>query len=191
MGFSRQEYWNGLPCPPPGNLPEPGIKPASLKSPALAGRFFTTSTTWEAQEGIKRPLISQCCLLTVVLLRSSNSECYMNLRCKGLVMQEADHSFHSMKWIIFHSLEVLQKVKKKEGRRVGRRKEGRKGSHNLEKLLSLDKFWGLRKEFCQPCFSRAQEEPWGAESSWGLESRRRMHWPGVFPSARPRDTGLF
>ena len=47
MGFSRQEYWNGLPCPPPGDLPDPGIKPVSLKSPASAGRFFTTSTTWE------------------------------------------------------------------------------------------------------------------------------------------------
>ena len=47
MGFSRQEYWNGLPCPPPGYLPDPGIKPMSLISPALAGGFFTTSTTWE------------------------------------------------------------------------------------------------------------------------------------------------
>ena len=42
MGFSRQEYWSGLPCPPPGDLPDPGIKPMSLMSPALAGGFFTT-----------------------------------------------------------------------------------------------------------------------------------------------------
>ena len=48
MGFSRQEYWSGLPCPPPGDLPDPGIKPTSLMSPALTGRFFTTSATWEA-----------------------------------------------------------------------------------------------------------------------------------------------
>ena len=48
MGFSRQEYWSGLPFPSPGDLPNPGIKPTSLKSPALAVRFFTTSTTWEA-----------------------------------------------------------------------------------------------------------------------------------------------
>ena len=47
MGFSRQEYWSGLPCPPPGDLPNPGIEPASLTSPALAGGFFTTDTTWE------------------------------------------------------------------------------------------------------------------------------------------------
>jgi len=47
MGFSRQEYWSGLPCPPPGDLPDPEIKPMSLTFPALAGRFFTTSATWE------------------------------------------------------------------------------------------------------------------------------------------------
>ena len=46
MGFCRQEYWSGLPCPPPGDLPNPGMEPVSLTS-ALAGRFFTTSTIWE------------------------------------------------------------------------------------------------------------------------------------------------
>ena len=51
MGFSRQEYWSGLPCHPPGDLPDPGIKPASLTSLALAGRFFTTSATSEALVG--------------------------------------------------------------------------------------------------------------------------------------------
>ena len=45
MGFSRQEYWSGLPCPSLGDLPHPGIKPRSLMSPALAGGFFITSTT--------------------------------------------------------------------------------------------------------------------------------------------------
>ena len=48
MGFSRQEYWTGLPFPPPANLPKPGIKLMSLMSLALARRFFTTSTIWEA-----------------------------------------------------------------------------------------------------------------------------------------------
>ena len=42
MAFSRQEYWSRLPFPPPGDLPSPGIEPASLASPALPGRFFTT-----------------------------------------------------------------------------------------------------------------------------------------------------
>ena len=44
MGFSRQEYWSGLPFPPLGDLPDPGIEPASLASPVLAGRFFGTET---------------------------------------------------------------------------------------------------------------------------------------------------
>ena len=50
LGVSRQEYWSALPCPPPGDLPNPGIKPTSLMSPVLAGGLFTTSTTWEAQK---------------------------------------------------------------------------------------------------------------------------------------------
>ena len=49
MRFSRQEYWSGLPFPSPGDIPDPGIKPASLSSPALAGGFFTTGATWETQ----------------------------------------------------------------------------------------------------------------------------------------------
>ena len=49
MGFSRQEYWSGLPFPPPGNLPDQGIEPKSLMSPALAAVFFTTRASWEAR----------------------------------------------------------------------------------------------------------------------------------------------
>ena len=47
MGFSKQEYWSGLPFPSPGDLPDPGTEPLSLVSPALAGGFFTTSAIWE------------------------------------------------------------------------------------------------------------------------------------------------
>ena len=49
-GFSRQEYWSGLPFPTPGDLPHPGIKPTSLASPALAGRFFTLSHLGSSHE---------------------------------------------------------------------------------------------------------------------------------------------
>ena len=54
MGFSRQGCWSGLPSPPPGDLPGPGIEPMSPTSPAFAGGFFTISTSWEAhtQTGI-------------------------------------------------------------------------------------------------------------------------------------------
>ena len=47
-GFSRQEYWSGLPCSSPGDLPKPGVESASILSPALSGGLFTTNTTWEA-----------------------------------------------------------------------------------------------------------------------------------------------
>ena len=66
MGFSRQEYWNGLPCPPPGDLPDPGIKPVSLMSPALTGGFVTTSVTWEA---LARP---HCCSVAKLHLTLHN-----------------------------------------------------------------------------------------------------------------------
>ena len=55
IGFSRQEYCSGLPCPPPGDLPNLGIEPVS---PALAGTFFTTSATWEALEALRKTTIA-------------------------------------------------------------------------------------------------------------------------------------
>ena len=57
MGFSRQEHWSGLPFPSPGGLPDPGIKPGS---PALAGRFFTPSATWEAHVSQSDPELAGC-----------------------------------------------------------------------------------------------------------------------------------
>ena len=54
--FSRQEYWSGLPCHPPRDLPNPGIKPTSLMSSALADGVFTISTTWQGHKtGLVRP----------------------------------------------------------------------------------------------------------------------------------------
>ena len=52
MGFPRQQYWSGLPCPPPGDLPDSGIEPVSLVSPALADGFFTT---WDTHECAWKP----------------------------------------------------------------------------------------------------------------------------------------
>ena len=49
MGFSRREYWSGLPFPSPGDLPDAGMEPGSLATPALAGRFFYHWATWKAQ----------------------------------------------------------------------------------------------------------------------------------------------
>ena len=53
MGFSRQEYWSGLPCPPPGDLPNPGIKPVSLLSLALADMFFPLVPSGKPQECLR------------------------------------------------------------------------------------------------------------------------------------------
>ena len=53
--FSRQDYWSGLPCPPPGDLPNSGIELASPESPTLAGEFFATSIIWEAKKKYRVP----------------------------------------------------------------------------------------------------------------------------------------
>ena len=56
MEFPRQEYWSGLQLPSSGDLPNPGAEPESPSSPALAGGFFTTTTTWEALPEGQSPL---------------------------------------------------------------------------------------------------------------------------------------
>ena len=99
MGFSRQEYWNGLPFLPPGNLPDPGIKPKSPKSPALVGGFFTTKPSRKRThpESLYNPRlkylcrsISGCIVLCVLSppghLRSPHSEMYQaaGMRHPGL-----------------------------------------------------------------------------------------------------------
>ena len=67
MGFSRQEYWSGLPFPSPGDLLDPGIEPASLECPTLAGGFFTTvppgKPNKEAELPSNMPLALTLCLL--------------------------------------------------------------------------------------------------------------------------------
>ena len=59
MGFSRQEFRSGLPCPPPGRLPDPGIEPVFLMSPALTDGLLTASTTWEALWDVPSACLSQ------------------------------------------------------------------------------------------------------------------------------------
>ena len=84
MGFSRQGYWSGFPCPPPGHLPNPGIKPPSLTSPALVGRFFSTSTTWEVSD---RPQTSTS---------GSSSKAHTLQFCSWNLMR--DESFSQQHW---------------------------------------------------------------------------------------------
>ena len=59
-GFSRKEYWSGLSFPSPGDLPDPGIKPVSLKSPELADWFFSNSTTQKTQVYVYWSFVSHC-----------------------------------------------------------------------------------------------------------------------------------
>ena len=76
MGFSRQEYWSGWPCHPPGDS-LPGIEPMFLKSPELAGGFLTTSTTWEA------PIIKQGVLKSLGEYEPLKCRCFPPAGIKG------------------------------------------------------------------------------------------------------------
>ena len=75
MGFFRQEYWSGLPCPPSRELPISGIKLRSLISPEIAGGFFTIRATWEAPFSssalkytqIYHPAVFHCCFQMILL----------------------------------------------------------------------------------------------------------------------------
>ena len=68
MGLSRQEYWSGFPCSPPGDLSDLGIEPAFLMPHALAGRFFTSSITWEAPEfTLGTDTLLTLCFFTVLI----------------------------------------------------------------------------------------------------------------------------
>ena len=63
VGFPRQEYWSGLPFPPPGDLPDPGIKPESPASPSLSGRFFTTEQLGKPEYVLKGTILKGTVLL--------------------------------------------------------------------------------------------------------------------------------
>ena len=85
-GFSRQDYWIGLCCPPPGDLPHPGIEPASLRSPASSGGFFTAGATWEAPPAGHAPISYQLVSHRVQLMGALVGVWAALLSCEGLCL---------------------------------------------------------------------------------------------------------
>ena len=77
MVFSRQEYWSGLPFPPPGALFHPRIKLVTLKSPALASRFFNMSTIWEARKLYKGKIFVLLFIVFLTFIKSLTHERYL------------------------------------------------------------------------------------------------------------------
>ena len=78
--LQAKEYWSGLPCLPPGDLPDTGIEPMFLMSPALAGGFFTTGTTWEAPFLILSVVIYSY-LLHLILIHRKYNYCIQDNVC--------------------------------------------------------------------------------------------------------------
>ena len=107
MGYSKQEYWNGLPFPPPGDLPNPRIKPASLMSPALAGRFFTTNTIWEAPKHLWDLIKDKILMVSPQPYDQGNSpteSCMVQLLPRGQSNTYIVHSKNSIKWVFIEYL---------------------------------------------------------------------------------------
>ena len=84
MGFPRQEYWSRLPFPTTGDLHNPGTEPVSLESHALAGRFFTTNTTWKAHSS---PQLSKKIFYTMIaklpIINFSKTDTFFQKNNKG------------------------------------------------------------------------------------------------------------
>ena len=93
MGFSRQEYWSEWPCPPPRDLPDPGIEPRSPVSPALAGRFSSHWAAWEAPKD--RDIYI---LLFLFLWRALDNtvHCIVSESVTGKIISNAN--YHNLQW---------------------------------------------------------------------------------------------
>ena len=94
-GISQQESWSGLPFPPPGDLPDAGMEPGS---PALAGGFFTTLATWEAQ-CIFCILLIQLCLIFMwvwITVQKNSNQSYVHMRCWNQPITWKIHAFKSI-----------------------------------------------------------------------------------------------
>ena len=104
MGFARQEHWSELLCPPPGALPHPGIEPAALKSPELAGRFFTTSTTYTTSLSLFKLLTPH--LPAPVLIYHPPAYFLPRIQvCSGAFNSKKHFSsIHLPDWLLFNSL---------------------------------------------------------------------------------------
>ena len=115
MKFSRQEYWHGVPFPTLGDLPDPGIAPESLASPALAGRFFTTSATWEAPRYKHGHMYLYIHPYTMDFLSGLDcKECTCQYSqywsCYNMVLDKSNTFWFLFLWILF-SIEIISEFK--------------------------------------------------------------------------------
>ena len=106
MGFSREEYWSGLPFLTPGDLPDPGIEPTSLVSPPLAGGFFYQCATWSQEREKTQELnliyasdtadIKNKCLFKKIFPYSSHKAMVRSLS----VLRDGREYLHPLKWAL-------------------------------------------------------------------------------------------
>ena len=143
IGFSRQEYWSGLPCPPPGDLPHPGIEPVSLMSPALKGGFFTTSATWKswAVELLITNLMLICIKVLLERTRTVYRRWWNRRVCAYLLLQELQNHSSLLDNPNRRLLDPTKKDTPHPGAKEKPQKDGRRG-----KII-----FRIKSHYCQRC----------------------------------------
>ena len=97
IGFSRQEYWSGLPCTAPGDLPNPGIEPTSLSSPELISGFFTTSDAWDASVSKYLP-IKYLITKQEIMEQSNRHHPHLVIQVTSLIMRDTEIYTTQLAW---------------------------------------------------------------------------------------------
>ena len=114
MGLSRQEHWNRLPFPPPGDLPDPGIEPKSLASPALVGRFFTTESINHSSPEVETTLHiyqlmnKKCDIYTCICVYVYTS-IQTNIMEYYLAIKSNDVLIHAITWMNLGNIMLSQR----------------------------------------------------------------------------------
>ena len=114
IGFFRQECWSGLPCFSPGELLDPGIETTSLISPALAARFFSTSTTWEALYQLYVRVIcdlqEDLCRDTYPRMAAASVPVPETGYCQSMLLQETLKHSQGRRGSVSYGVSVVHKV---------------------------------------------------------------------------------
>ena len=128
-------------CPPPEDLPNPGIEPASLMSPALAGKFFTSSTTWEAHSFLCCCSVAQSCLTLCNPMDSSTPSSLSFTISRSLLKLKSIESFMPSNHLFLTLCQLLL-------------------SYVIESFLFTSKDYELQDSICYACFCSSSLTHW-------------------------------
>ena len=140
-GFSRQEYWSRWPCCAPGDLPDPGIEPTSLLSPALAGGFFTTSP-WKIMKDLKMSI-------PAIICNSAGKNKPIGMKCIRMPQRSSATSCQGVKFYCFALSFTSSSPQLSESARRANCPTGNHVKYAAESLLSVSQETLIKHEQMQ------------------------------------------